>query len=677
MTPAPAHLSHIAAWSLLLALAVGPGCIDMQPDPPLCECRSDRDCGAGAVCLLDGDCGTCRGTFCVDDGDCDPGAACDVGRGRCELPLACDAGDPDLGCGPGEQCLVLDVQGCRSPPIGDTCAVWPPSRAIPAGPFVVAAVGRAADGRLVPAGRATFVVEGASLDDSTLIDDADRRMLHADCPGPERCVVDVTAAIGMARCQARYTVLPAPGPDDVRVIVLDEDLGGPIAHADVAVAAEGSVVTGVTDESGVFSAPGIGTVIDRVTVQADGFDGESCLDCASTLEVVLPRRLASEAIPAIAGRVEVIDDGVGDVVFGLLGLPLTTPAFAASQLWGVPGTIPVQIDGVTAPGTRMPFASAGSLQLGDLPLRDGVVVFGRPGGRTLWSFGARVSLSTMGPLISSLAADDEPDAPVDLRLEALRLTAPAARSGLVGAVVPVPFPRPDARDIRLDELRGPGDAVVLADVDVAADVEVAVTGPLPPGTSDVLLLVGASLPGEGLIPLGGAVVSATAADGRRGQLPEPVRVHFAPPHDGLEGRALRVLAIAVDVAALVTEDQLGLARIVAPVAAPGPDRRLAVTLPAFPRAGGGTRRDEAFFVDEPGDDTLVLRLQNEAGRTHRVVVGPAAIGGDGRVDLIGVFDDLGDAPDDDALAVGTAATGPATPTGVGSWDLAGRQALPR
>jgi len=683
MARAPARLPHAASWSLLLALAVAPGCLQSGPlvdETPRCDCRSDRDCGAGAVCVVDGDCGTCRGISCVDDGDCDDGAVCDAARGRCELPLACDAGDPDLGCGPGEQCLVLDVQGCRSPPVGDTCAVWPPSRAIPAGPLVVAAVGRAADGRLIPAGRATLDVVGATVDESQASDDADRRGLIADCPGPERCVVDVTAAVGMARCQARYTVLPAPAPGDVRVFVVDEDLGGPIAGADVAVAAEGSVVTGVTDDAGVFVAPGIGAVVDRVTVQADGFDGFSCLDCAGTLDVALPRRLAPEATPAVAGRVEVDDDGGGDLTFGLLGLPLTTPAFAAPQLWGVPGTIPVDIEGVTAPGTRMPFASGASLQLGRLPLREGVVAFGRPGGRTLWSFGARVSLGTMGPLISALANDDAPDAtdaPMDLRLEALRLSAPAARSGLLGAVVPMPIPRPDARDTRLDELRGPGDAVVLADVDVAADVDVVLTGPLPPDTSDVLLLVGAALPGEGLIPLGGAVVSATDAEGRRGQLPGPVRVPFAPPHDGLEGRALRVLAIAVDVSTLVANDELGVARIVAPVPTPGRDRRLALTLPAFPQAGRGAPRDETFFVDERGDDHLALRLQDGDGRGHRVVVGPAAIGDDGAVDLGGVLDDLGADADDLIIAVGTAAIDTAAPAGVGGWDRPGRQAIPR
>lgn len=138
--------------------------------------------------------------------------------------------------------------------------------------------------------------------------------------------------------------------------------------------------------------------------------------------------------------------------------------------------------------------------------------------------------------------------------------------------MPDPLAIPAARDARLDELRGPGDASVLTDVDVAADVVVTLQGPLPPATSDVVLLVGAVLPGEGLIPLGGAVVAATAEDGSRAPLPGPVRVPFAPPHDGLEGRALRLLAIAVDVGALIADDELGVARVVAPVAAIAPSK---------------------------------------------------------------------------------------------------------
>lgn len=540
-----------ASGFMLLAVAIGAalgaGCLVGEPltdAPAECGCVNDRDCDVGAICVVDdaddvdGACGVCRAFLCVVDDDCDPGTTCDLDRGRCEAPLACDAGDPDLGCGPGEQCLVLDVQGCRSPPVGDTCALWPPSRAIPAGPLVVAAVGRAADGRLIPAGRATFDVVGAdtgpdvgaTVDDALPgaagIADADRTGLVASCAGPERCVVDVGASVGMARCQARYTVLPAPGPADVRVIVVDEDLGVPIVGADIVVAAEGSVVSGVTDDDGVFAAPGIGVVVDRITVQADGFDGFGCLACAPTLEVALPRRLPADAVPAIAGRVDVVDDGRGDVRFGLLGLPLSTPGFSALHLWGAPGTIPVDIQGITAPGERFPFASAASLRLGDLALRDDAVAFGRPGGRTLWSFGARLSIATFGPVISGFGDDDR--GALDLRLESLRLAGPDARSGVLGTVVPDPLAVPAARDARLDELRGPGDAAVLADVDVAADVVVTLQGPLPPGTSDVLLLVGAVLPGEGLIPLGGAVVTTTDGDGARAQLPGPVRVPFAP-----------------------------------------------------------------------------------------------------------------------------------------------------
>jgi hypothetical protein len=666
---AMARLLPPLTWSTLLAVALLGGCVVGEPvvdAPSPCECVDDRDCAPGAVCVADGDCGTCRAIVCVEDADCDVGAVCDVGRGRCEAPLACDSADPDLGCGPGEQCLVLDVQGCRAPPVGDTCALWPPSRAIPAGPLVVAAVGRAADGRLIPAGRATFDVSGAAVDQDLAraggIDDADRTGLVATCAGPERCVVDVTAAVGMARCQARYTVLPTPASGAVQVIVVDEDLGGPLAGADIVVAAEGSVVTGVTDDVGVFVAPGIGAVVDRVTVGAPGFDGFSCLDCESTLELALPRRLSAEATPAIAGRVEVGDDGSGDLVFGLLGLPLTSPAFPAQQLWGVPGTIPFEIDGITGPGSRLPFASAAGLQLGTQPLREDVVAFGRPGGRTLWSFGARVSLASMGPLISGLAAADDDGPPQDLRLEALRRAGPAARSGLLGAVVPMPAPAPAARDTRLDELRGPGAAVVLADVDVAADVDVTLTGPLPPGTSDVLLLVGAVLPGEGVIPLGGAVVAATGASA-------PIRVPFSPPHDGLEGRALRLLAIAVDVDALVAADVLGSARVVAAIPAPGRDRTPAVILPAFPRPAAGSLRGSAFLIDDAGDDTPVLHLRGDGGPAHRVVVGPAAIGADGRVDLAGVFDDLAVDEDDVDLAIGTT-------SGAGGWDVPGRQTTP-
>ncbi len=569
-------------------------------------CQLDRDCAAGAACVSsDGGCGTCVAFLCSNDDQCGVGEVCDENRGRCEVPLTCDGGAPQLGCDPSQQCLVTDASECRTPQSADSCSLWPPSGPLLGRLHAIELVGRGADGRLIPAGRGTI-----SATDGVVGNFApDQFLFSAECPGPNRCEVVVTGAIDMARCQARYVLLGALGDDDARVVIRDADSGAALAGADVTMVAGGSVVAGRSDGDGVFFAPGVGDV-DRVVVVHDGYDGVTCVDCDDDVAFALRRTISPEATPAISGGIEV-RGGFGDLVFGLGGLALSSPSFEAQHLFGISGSIPFEVEGLTSAGSRLAFSSGAVFRLGTEVFRPSFTAIGRPLQRSAWLLGGHLRLGGIGDILVDAASDDPQ---LDSRLELLRVAAPGARSGIVGTVMPTPLAVPGAR-ARLEDVSVNVNVEGLADVDVAAEVEVVVGDAFPQGSTDVMIIVGAVIPGDGLIPLGGAVVALADAAGR-------AVVPFAPPHDGLEGRALRIVLVPTSGTRLSAEDRFGGTRIVLPVAGPGPDRALVARVPDdMPLAAVvGVGEDSVVEAMVGADDVrhdVIVSLND--GRRHRIM----------------------------------------------------------
>jgi hypothetical protein len=242
-------------------------------------------------------------------------------------------------------------------------------------------------------------------------------------------------------------------------------------------------------------------------------------------------------------------------------------------------------------------------------------------------------------VVDLVPSDDERR---DLRLETLRAGSAAARSGILGTVAVNPAPLPTGTTSGLEALMVPGDVEVVADVDVSAEVTLTFTGPLPPSTTDLLVMVGAVVPGDGLLPLGGAVISVRGDDGLlRGILPGPTAIPFAPLHDGLEGRAMRVVVIAVDADDLIDDDTLSGQRVVLPLAAPAPGRVLQLTVPAFaapPAVRPGLEGTDTIVVDDVGDAAaLQFEVPRRDGGRHLVTI--AAAPTTGPIDLSGVIDD--------------------------------------
>jgi hypothetical protein len=594
-------MRFLALLSLLLLPACDPACLLLgppEPEPtPLAGCQIDRDCGAGGVCDKedDGDdvapsedpAGVCVQVFCLADADCADGTACDVPRARCELPVACDAGDPSAGCDDGAVCLVDEAGGaCAVAPVAERCDLVPASTVTASG--VAArfdAVAVDGDGRLVPGAV-------ASLEESRA------------CAGPDPCRTDVTVVAGGVECRGTWVVLPPRAADTARVFVVDAEDGRPLPGVTVAAGAD----VAVTDDDGVALLPAGLTTVSATPAD----DAHAPLTLVSPGdEPVLPLRRAG--VQAAGGQVDVSSE---DLRFALAGLSLgDLDDLDVPALFGASGTVTFDLEGLTDDGPeRLAFSSGGAMGLGTSAVRKDVVVFGRPGPRVLWLFDAVLPIAKIGSL---LGAGGEA-APDDRRIELLRLTGPQAKSGVdarltVDGDVDV-FPA--GLDNDLDTLVVPGAGTYAGTVDVAADADVTV-GALPPGTRDVIVAVGAVVRGRGLVLLGGKVASAVddEAAGLTAEVPGTVRVAFAPPHSGLEGRALVAVVVAVDRERLRATDRLGLARAVVPLGSPSPSSPLVTAqVPAMDRPPTARVEGGNVVVTDPGTGDR-LRLTLRSGRT--------------------------------------------------------------
>jgi hypothetical protein len=594
----------LALSSLLFLPAFGPACLllpaspEPEPPPRLASCQGDRDCLGPSVCdkendgddlaPIDDPAGVCVSIGCLEDADCDDGTVCDAQRFRCEPPIVCDAADPRVSCDDDDVCLVSEVgAACTVAPVAERCALVPASIVTASG--VTArfdAIATDGAGRLVP-GALSSLQEVRT------------------CAGPDPCRTEVTMVAGGVECHGTWVVLPPRAVDTARVLVVDAEDGRPLPG--VTVSAGDDEAT--TDDDGVAVLPaGLTTV---TATPAD--DAYATLTLRSPGdEPVLPLRRVG--VQAAGGRIDDLTPSPG-VRVALAGLSfgdlddLDVPA-----LCGASGTVTLDIPDIIEPGTRLSFSSGAALGVGSVAVRENFVAFARPGPRLLWMFEAALPLAAIAPLLGP------PDTvePRDLRIELLRRTGPEAKSGIdarltIDDSVEV-FPA--GLDNDLDAMAVAGASAYAGTIDVTADADVTV-GALPTGTRDVIVAVGAVVRGRGLVLLGGKVASAVRDDeaGHSAEVPGTVRVPFAPPHSGLEGRDLVAVVVAVDAERLAATDRLGMVRAVVPLASPSPSSPLVTAqVPALDRPPSARVEGNSVVVTEPGSADR-LRLTLRSGRT--------------------------------------------------------------
>lgn len=487
---------------VVIVVGVGAGCPPAPTLPPdvveVCGCASDRECPGPFICdkVNDDDdipprddaCGVCVELPgpCECNGEVVP---CDLRR-ICEPPAACDPRDP-AACAGEEVCLVDDgLVACREPRPTDRCETVLNQKVARAGDVVTAsAIAFDVDGALVPAGP---------------------RAVIADC-AVDVCAQVVAVDVDGVSCAPVTLPVHAVVTRGHRVVVGHE--GGPLAGARVRWFSDGALLAeGVSDANGAAVVDA--DIVDEVRVDGDGFESHSVVDPPRDL-LLVSRRLPGQVV-AVAGSV---DDSAlharGDVLVAFVGLPLSRDAghFTAVDLTGAAVDTVVAIDGVEGPALR-PVGAGVVAVLGDTAFKSRWLATtpARSGRLLVWSLATRVRLSTAGPMLG------EHGATFDLRFAGF-----PADHGLAvvdaGAAVDIPVVVDVDENGVADRLVETGAVAITARPDTilplaaAFDVDGA---PFRAASSTAVTgigLVGAVVPGAGVVPLGIKAFSADDVEG--------------------------------------------------------------------------------------------------------------------------------------------------------------------
>lgn len=546
-------------------------CVALPPCLFDAQCQDDEVCDLGACrrapsCEGDGDCvgdkecvgGHCLQKVCRGPADCRAGQLCS--QGRCQAP------DDGL--------RIIEVKLLDSLPpmeVGQTRQLT--------------AVARDAVGQARPVARFDWTSSAPAI--ATV---SASGLVTAIAPGAATITVGYTRsdARPVATDSTNALVLPATSPSGARVMVVDASTGGPVAGALIRICGSYDPAGACTDAEELTSPSGGAIAFTRRTGRFDVSVRDPAADASGTpfhdvvhllgiagddLLVPLPRNEAN----ARAGFVGSVDFSqvktVGGTQLGLagssiadlasfdtedlLGQPwVSTVTIPTSIGLGIPGTpniglgidagsFPAQLTGGVVAAIPEPGTVAG-FPLPPIPIKDTVYALGSPGLRTTWSFGGRLTpqlflssltgAATSGSLGGVLpffgAFDHGIQTAVELQLRPQVLdTNDLDGDGICedrSKCTSAGDSLPDYRRFPTVNFR-PGQPQVLRS-------EVVTPG-APSGTTQVILVGGAQLPGSGLVPLG----IGSASGGNSGG--ETV-LRMAPVHSGLEASRYALLALA-------------------------------------------------------------------------------------------------------------------------------------
>jgi hypothetical protein len=608
------HLRSLVAptFATLLLAAGCPGETpdDSGPGESMCEeganaeCRRNIDCGGGSVCEKDDeadDTGCCVKIFCTTDADCSDTEECNLRKGLCVPSNLCNPADPEnTGCSADQECIYNEgtPQCVDAPPDATACIVSPNPLYLADGAAAdLQAVGRAADGSLVPHTTFTFASTIGTVSGSALT---------GACSDASPCTGTVTATAdnGGATCTTEVTVFPAVATGDVRVSLFDANSREPVSGATVMVRVGDVKTTGTTDANGAYTFAAVGGTVQAVGAYPDDYQWQTVLSPTSndialhSVKIPDPTKVAG-----VKGRFDF--DNVttqGDIQLGIAGMSINSAItdLDFATLIGEIADYNVVLEGVTdSDGEVVPLPSGLVINLANEEIKGDFVSFGEPGTGILWALGGKVRLSEIGEIISGVTASDDVNVgsilaavlPFFGRFDHATVTGidltEQNRPADPGEGVPVPY-----ADWPFQELTG-SDAVPLntllsqaAEYDVptlpcvpgAGRVPTCTLNDEPAFNSGAILLSGVIVPGLGLVPLGLTAGlddpdDQDSDDQRDGKLDylEPTTtapqtpagkaiIDYAPPHDGLEGNLYVTIAIALDIDGL-TEGALGASTI--------------------------------------------------------------------------------------------------------------------
>jgi hypothetical protein len=566
------------------------------------ECRRNFDCGGGSVCDKANETdetGCCKKVLCTSDADCGASEICDLRRGICISEDTCDPSDPDA-CPDGQFCFYENgTPLCSATPPGAlACTVAPNPVIARAGESVeLRAIGQDAAGKLTPFAAFTYTSTVGTVSGGALTGEC----ASGVCTG----TVTATSTRGSATCEASVRVFATVPATDVRVVLIDQATGAPIAGARVAArdAVADAFVEGTTDANGAYIFEGLAAAnAASVSAYPAGHQWQTVVRPTAN-DVALYTMPISDAtkVAGVKGRFNFDNTTTsGDIRLGLAGMAIgsaiTDLDFAT--LLGEISDYNVVLEGVTDPGgEEVPLPSGLVLELAGEPVKGDFVVFGQEGPSVLWALGGKVRLSDIGSIITSVTASSDDvnvgqilsavlpffskfDHAIVSGLDLSEVNRPAGSGG----DIPVPYADwnfPDltgANRVNLNTLLSQSAEYTVPRLPCVAGQGTTPNCANNEFTSGAVLLSGAIVPGIGLVPLGltaGLDVPDAAAGNalRDGQLDYiqptdgtqvPAKgkaiLDYAPPHDGLEGSLFVTIAIALDIDGL-TDGAIGASTI--------------------------------------------------------------------------------------------------------------------
>ncbi|MCC7384990.1 MAG: hypothetical protein IT384_24305 [Deltaproteobacteria bacterium] len=575
-----------------------------NPNPP--KCTFSINCAPGAICNLATEdlydtgkpADVCIKVVCAGDSECTAPKTCSLER-ICEAPV-CQTDDE---CSGSNLCLGGACQPAPNASDVASCTVVTPSGAIRQGAtMTLTAVAKNGNGAILPSIR--YVWASSAPDSVSIADDV---ATGGATSGPATVTAKVLGKESVT-CDRNVTLNNFANltAGQARVVLVADDDGSPVDGATVTVIGGGDPAPQTTGADGSALFASINGAVTSITVVKQGWQYVSVLSPPADTFIPLPRIADKTRAGGFRGSIDISAATKGDVKIGIAGpsLPTNLLDFDFTSLIGdfIDTTIDapelglnnemVSLPGgvVFALGSKKFTDDSGTTNMrcqgkGPTDTELGCYVARAPKGpAAAWALAGRLTLASVskvaGALSSAFGGSGGEVNIGDILTKVLplfRTLNHAANPGLViteFAKVNVPGKTGNCADPNLANYDDNciGDFSKYQPITLAADqtlaIDSAVAIPTLPAkptggfAGQVVVISAAITEGRGIIPLGLTagvdVLDTETADGKIAGVEKPfgersekladgkVPLTMSPPHGGLEGSKVALIAISLD-----------------------------------------------------------------------------------------------------------------------------------
>ena len=535
-----------------------------------CRCECDAQCAAGFACVQPG---YCLPVACEVDDDFNDGQVCIAATGACSEPI-CQTNED---CNAGQACIGGTCTSAPDPGSVASCVINGPT---------VTRQGETADLAVTAYSSGGAVVSQMAYTWSVTAGDTGVAVADGVLTGGNSGVAwTVTATLQGAdgvSCSHSGTNFETVAEGNLRVLVMDQRTGGPIAGARVVLVAGGATTESDTQDSGAANFADLAGAVESVSVF---FDTDALAADYVTLVAPEGNDLAVYLFTSEKGRKAGMEGSFDfstlpdrQLKLGLAGASLAGSIADIDFLSLIGDTVQTQLDipGLPIPEEGIPLPQGVTLQFGPTAAKENFQALTYSGRRTLWGLGGSFRLAAITellPTIAPLIEDTSAGLPIGQLLGALvPLLAQMQHAAKVGieveSVACTVGTLPSGDEV--DCIEAFGDHFPNHDLKFGSGLDFNTSFAIPtlPAKGEgylsaVLGLVGVDLPGQGLVPLGigvGVDDLDTSDDvggdgqisGANGAQDGAIPVGYARSHSGLDGNGILGLFISLDMDGLLS-----------------------------------------------------------------------------------------------------------------------------